>query len=133
MSLTARTNTSVRLYRKTITAETYPPTISWDEMDSSPVMCVRNRLSADERIARDGKVVDITEVLYMRPIDLTESDRVRIGDTMFDIFSVKDPNRRGKHMKVELMQILDTPPPEPEPEEDPEGEPEGEPEGGPGV
>ncbi len=118
MSLTARSNVSVRFYRKTTTATSYPPTTTWAEISGSPVLCVKNRLSVGERVARDGKIIDVSEVLYMRPFVITESDRARIGDVMYDICGIKNPNSRDKHMKVELTEIPDAPPPDPEPEGD---------------
>jgi len=102
MGIASKLKETVYVYRRSL-ASGYPQTETWSL--AATVKGLFTQLSGRERIGRDGKHLAIDAKLYIMDMDIRQEDRVKIDGDYYDIYSIKDPNNKGRHLQID-MKIL---------------------------
>jgi head-tail adaptor len=91
--------TSIKVFRRVRTGGGATPVYAWVQLYDT--MATVNQLSAFKTIRNEGGAVVMDTQVYMKYVsDLTISDRVVDGTSVYDIQSIHDPNQMHHHLEL---------------------------------
>lgn len=65
-------------------------------------LCRLRPMTGTEQESGDKKTVFGSHRLYCAPLDVTETDRIRVDYQEYDILWIKNPMSMGNHLEIEL-------------------------------
>ncbi len=102
MSLKSKLKEDIEIYRKAV-ADNYKKTETW--VYHTTVKGLTTLLNSFEKTGNDGKEIDADTKAIVFPVDITEEDRIKADGNYYDIYSIKDPNKKGKFFQVKMKKL----------------------------
>lgn len=97
-------NTSITVYRKTNTGDNVTPNYTYPLVDT--INAVVNQLSESRFIRNEGDKIVADHEIFIDYISTLEfEDYIKDGDDYFQIYSIKDPNKRNHHLEIKALQM----------------------------
>lgn len=101
MSFDGQLDQTIEIQRRANIGTSFHPVWDWDTEET--VSGLVNTMGESEKAYDEGRKLKADHKLYINVTHVTNSDRIKWGSNLYDIYEVKDPNNREHHLEIKML------------------------------